>query len=60
MQATKAAELRKFWAEKGNPPCDHQRIEKEYYQSMQTGDYVCIICGEARWGREGFREDKIE
>lgn len=58
MQLSRAAELREDWAKKGNPPCDHPSIEKEYYQGAQTGDYVCTTCGETRWGRDGFRRDK--
>ncbi len=42
MQHEKAKELEKDW---GNKPCNHPRIEKEYYLGTQTGDYVCTTCG---------------
>ena len=28
------------------PPCAHEKLDKEYYLSMHTGDYVCLDCGE--------------
>lgn len=46
MQMSEAAELRKAWKEKGNPPCDHPGYpDKEYYLGTSTGDRVCTICG---------------
>ena len=46
MQAKKAARLRRLWMDKGNPPCDHPELDKEYYLGAQTGDYVCTTCGQ--------------
>jgi hypothetical protein len=45
MQNSDARELQKEWKEKGNKPCSHPQIEKEYYLGTQTGDYVCTTCG---------------
>jgi len=42
MQAKKAEAIAKAWAGK---PCAHPEFDKEYYLSMQTGDYVCTQCG---------------
>ena len=44
MQAKRADALRRLW---GNKPCDHPRVEREYYLSADTGDYVCTQCGES-------------
>ena len=46
MQANKARRLREQWAAKGNPPCDHPTLDKEYIEGFDTGDRVCTICGE--------------
>lgn len=45
MQNSAARELREEWEVKGNKPCTHPHIEKEYYLGAQTGDYVCTTCG---------------
>lgn len=47
MQMEKAAQLRKLWKAKGNPPCNHPDLDKEYYLGADTGDYVCTTCGES-------------
>ena len=47
MQMEKAKRLRERWGAKGNPTCDHPELDKEYYLGAQTGDYVCISCGES-------------
>jgi hypothetical protein len=49
MQAKKAAKLHKEWVEKGNPPCDHVNLDKEYDLGADTGDLVCTSCGETWW-----------
>jgi hypothetical protein len=46
MQMSKAAELQKEWAAKGSPPCDHPRLESEFYLGTRTGDKICATCGE--------------
>lgn len=43
MQYEKALKLKEEW---GDKPCTHPSFQKEYYQSSQTGDYVCTQCGE--------------
>lgn len=48
MQMDEAAELRRRWKEKGEPPCSHS-MEKEYHLGAATGDRVCTICGHAEW-----------
>ncbi len=59
MQMSKAMQLREAWKKKGDPPCDHQIIAREYYLSSHTGDSVCATCGcivdEAE--RRGKKED---
>ena len=37
MQSSKAAQLRRAWEDKGNPLCDHPRVEKEYDLGADTG-----------------------
>jgi len=27
-------------------PCQHPKLDKEYYLGAQTGDYVCTKCGQ--------------
>jgi len=48
MQTTDAEKLRKAW---GDKPCNHPKLEKEYYLGTATDDYVCTQCGKADWGR---------
>ncbi len=58
MQLQKARELQKNW---GDKPCDHKELEKEYFNSTATGDYVCRVCGKAFWnGDKGDEDEKIE
>ena len=45
MQMSEAETLRKRWARKGNPPCEHPKLDKEYIEGWDTGDKVCTICG---------------
>jgi hypothetical protein len=45
MELREAEELRKGWERKGNPPCKHEKREKEYYLGTHTGDKVCTTCG---------------
>ena len=45
MRTQKAEELRQQW---GGKSCNHPSIEKEYYQGMPTGAYVCTQCGAVR------------
>lgn len=34
--------VREEW---GSKPCNHPKIEKEYYADTHTLDYVCVQCG---------------
>lgn len=43
IQYDKIEEIKEKW---GNKPCSHPNLEKEYYFSAQTGEYVCTQCGE--------------
>lgn len=45
MQMNEAQELREEWKKKGNPPCKHETLEKEYCLGAQTGDEICTKCG---------------
>ena len=47
MQMKDAAQLRKNWAAKGNPPCKHSHLDKEYIEGFDTGDHVCVKCGKS-------------
>lgn len=42
MQMKEAARLRERW---GDKPCDHPRVEREYYLGSHIGDEVCAQCG---------------
>lgn len=46
VQALEAIEIRKRWEAAGSPPCDHKKVSKEYYLGAQTGDKICMDCGE--------------
>lgn len=50
VQMEKVPEIRREWEAKGNPPCDHPVTEREYYRGSDTGDMVCLVCGES-WPR---------
>ncbi|MED3564189.1 hypothetical protein [Bacillus xiapuensis] len=56
MQFSEGARLRKERKDK-DEKCLHGTIEKEYYNDMATGDYVCTFCGEQRWTKAGFEQD---
>jgi len=45
VQTEKLVVLRRAWAAKGNPPCDHPIVDREYYLGGDTGDYACTVCG---------------
>ena len=47
MQMSKAKALREAWERKGNPPCAHPDLDREYDLGGNTGDYVCTTCGAA-------------
>lgn len=47
IQMTKSAEIRRAWERAGWPARDHPEVDKEYYFGSQTGDRVCLSCGEA-------------
>ena len=36
--------------DRGDEPCSHPSLEKEYELGTATGDYVCTSCGESRAG----------
>lgn len=50
VQMDKVAKLRAEWIAKGDPPCDHPRVDKEHYLGTGTGDEACLICGRS-WPR---------
>jgi hypothetical protein len=43
MEYYAAQKLKETW---GKKPCDHPRIEKEYYSGAFLINYVCIQCGQ--------------
>ncbi len=59
MQMDDAAELRRKWEAKGDPPCNHTNLVKEYYLGAPTMDYVCKECGESN-SKEYFEKQKAE
>ena len=57
MDEKQARALRKAWAEKGSPHCDHNDIEREMHSIYNThSDYVCNTCGKAHTSRDGFKK----
>lgn len=49
MHMDEGARVRKEWAAKGNPPCDHPNYEKEAGYGGYTGDNICTTCGHTWW-----------
>ena len=54
MTLSEAAELRRLWIAKGNPKCDHPKLDDELFDpikgvesDLRTGDFVCTTCGKA-------------
>ncbi len=43
IQSKKIKEIKDKW---GNKDCSHPYFTKEYDLGAQTGDYVCMQCGE--------------
>jgi hypothetical protein len=56
-QMDKFAALRRDWIAKGDPPCSHESVDKEYHLGSDTGDEGCLACG-ATWWR-GQRPDAL-
>lgn len=50
MQLAKFQQKVRAWAERGNPPCDHPSVDKEYFLGSDTGDEGCTVCG-STWPR---------
>ena len=47
MQMKDVPDLRARWErENQGKKCDHRRLDKEYDLGTQTGDFVCLDCGE--------------
>ena len=42
MEYFTAKKIREQWSEK---PCDHPKMEREFYGDTYTLDYVCTRCG---------------
>lgn len=59
VQVSKVSDLLAAWEAKGNPPCDHPSIDREYYLGSHTGDDACLVCG-ASWpsGKKPGQTDK--
>ena len=49
MQSKRASEIRQKW---GSKKCDHPEFDKEYDLGAQTGDYICMQCGNCFTERE--------
>jgi hypothetical protein len=50
VQLGKVAQIEREWKAAGEPYCEHRRYDKEYYLGADTGDLVCLTCGET-WPR---------
>ncbi len=46
VQMREVPRIRQAWIDKGDPPCDHPRIDKEYDLGGDTGDRVFLDCGQ--------------
>ena len=44
-QHYEAAQRRRSWTAKGNPPCEHPQTQKEVLGFQKSGDLVCMTCG---------------
>ena len=49
MQLGKVPGIEAAWRAAGEPYCEHTRKDKEYDLGADTGDWVCLDCGEAWW-----------
>jgi hypothetical protein len=49
-------ELRRGWIERGRPPCGHPRLANEWYRAVDTGNDVCLVCGEELPRADGSNE----
>lgn len=58
MLIEEALKLRRNWAMKGNPPCNHEKFSEEFYWNKRTGNYICTNCGKLITSYE--REQEIE
>jgi hypothetical protein len=47
VQMDRVAQIRQQWEASGRSPCAHSDFDREYYLGSNTGDYVCISCGES-------------
>lgn len=45
VQMSEVARIYAAWIERGMPPCDHPRVDREYHLGSRTGDLVCLLCG---------------
>jgi hypothetical protein len=45
MQSSRSERLRETWWLQGNKPCEHPRIEREYYIFSLSGLHCCTTCG---------------
>jgi hypothetical protein len=45
MQMYDAIVLQEAWKKKGNPPCKHPIVDREYSLGAHTGEMVCTTCG---------------
>jgi hypothetical protein len=46
VQMDEADSVRRQWEQAGRPACAHEKLDREYYLGSNTGDYVCLTCGE--------------
>lgn len=56
-----AKKLREEWIVKVSPLCDHRELRKEKSKTgIDTGDYVCATCGEAKWGNNWNKRTNLD
>lgn len=57
MEYYSVQKLKESW---GNKPCDHPKLEKEYYVGAFLINYVCTRCGKEFSIAEKLEMDKAE
>jgi len=46
MQVSEGQDRRDAWGKKGSPPCLHPIYDRERIGSIDSGRFLCIVCGE--------------
>ncbi|MDQ1177271.1 hypothetical protein QE416_002007 [Microbacterium sp. SORGH_AS 421] len=46
VQMSELTEIEQTWRAKGEPYCEHNLVDDEYYLGSRTGDRGCLNCGD--------------